>query len=64
MVPTAAIQRNAQGAFVYVVKPDQTVAMRTVSVSTTDGNVAAAISLYSMTFLLMRNLGVLSRRTP
>lgn len=45
MVPTAAIQRNAQGAFVYVVKPDQTVAMRTVSVSTTDGNVAAVEGL-------------------
>ena len=24
LIPTAAIQRNAQGAFVYVVKPDQT----------------------------------------
>jgi multidrug efflux system membrane fusion protein len=45
VVPTAAIQRNAQGAFVYVVKPDQTVAMRTVSVSTTDGNVAAVEGL-------------------
>src|SRR6266850_5552867 len=36
LVPTAAIQRNAQQAFVYVVKPDQTVAMQTVSVGTTD----------------------------
>ena len=41
LVPTAAIQRNGQGAFVYVVQPDQTVAMRTVSVGTTDGNVTA-----------------------
>lgn len=41
LVPTAAIQRNAQGAFVYLVKSDQTAAMRTISVGTTDGNVAA-----------------------
>jgi membrane fusion protein, multidrug efflux system len=41
LVPTAAIQRNAQDSFVYVVKTDQTVAMQTVSVGTTNGNVAA-----------------------
>jgi len=41
LVPNAAIQRNGQGAFVYVVQPDQTVAMRTVSAGTTDGNVTA-----------------------
>jgi len=39
LIPSSAIQRNAQEAFVYVVKPDQTVAMQTVSVGTTDGNV-------------------------
>jgi multidrug efflux system membrane fusion protein len=41
LVPSAAIQRNAQQAFVYVVKPDQTVAMQNVTVGTTDGNVTA-----------------------
>lgn len=41
LVPSAAIQRNAQDAFVYVVQPDQTVAMKTVTVGTTDGNVTA-----------------------
>ncbi len=41
LVPSAAIQRNGQGAFVFVVQPDQTVAMKTVSVGTTDGNVTA-----------------------
>jgi membrane fusion protein, multidrug efflux system len=41
LVPSSAIQRNGQGAFVYVVQPDQTVAMRTVSAGTTDGNVTA-----------------------
>jgi membrane fusion protein, multidrug efflux system len=41
LVPSAAIQRNAQDAFVYVVQADQTVAMKTVTVGTTDGNVSA-----------------------
>lgn len=40
LVPTAAIQRNAQGAFVYVIKSD-IAAMQTVTVGTTDGSVAA-----------------------
>ncbi|MFZ0087558.1 MAG: MdtA/MuxA family multidrug efflux RND transporter periplasmic adaptor subunit [Candidatus Acidiferrales bacterium] len=41
LVPTAAIQRNAQGTFVYIIKSNQTAAMQTVTVGTTDGNVAA-----------------------
>jgi len=41
LVPNAAIQRNAQQAFVYVVKADQTVVMQNVTVGTTDGNVTA-----------------------
>jgi multidrug efflux system membrane fusion protein len=41
LVPSVAIQRNAQDSFVYVVKPDQTVAMQNVSAGTTDGNVTA-----------------------
>jgi membrane fusion protein, multidrug efflux system len=45
LVPTAAIQRNAQGAFVYVIKNNQTAAMQTVTVGTTDGNVAAVQGL-------------------
>jgi multidrug efflux system membrane fusion protein len=45
LIPTAAIQRNGQGAFVYLVNPDQTVAMQTVSVGTTDGNTAAVEGL-------------------
>jgi len=45
LVPTAAIQRNAQDSFVYVVKPDQTVTMQSVSVGTTDGNVTAVTGL-------------------
>ena len=41
LVPTAAIQRNAQGAFVYVVKSNQTAAIQTVTIGTTDGGNAA-----------------------
>ncbi|HXM00461.1 MAG TPA: MdtA/MuxA family multidrug efflux RND transporter periplasmic adaptor subunit [Rhizomicrobium sp.] len=41
LVPAAAVQRGSQGAFVYVVAPDKTVAMRTVTLGATDGtNVA------------------------
>jgi membrane fusion protein, multidrug efflux system len=41
LVPTAAIQRNPQGAFVYVVKSNQTAAMQSVTIGTTDGGTAA-----------------------
>ena len=45
LIPSAAIQRNADSAFVYLVKPDQTVAMQNVSVGTTDGEVTAVEGL-------------------
>jgi multidrug efflux system membrane fusion protein len=38
LVPTAAIQRGPQGAFVYVVKADQTVGVRLVGVGVTQGD--------------------------
>ena len=38
LVPSAAIQRSAQNAFVFVVKPDQTVAMQNVIVGVTNGD--------------------------
>jgi membrane fusion protein, multidrug efflux system len=41
LVPTAAIQRNAQGAYVYVIGSDNTATLHTVTVGTTDGNTAA-----------------------
>jgi multidrug efflux system membrane fusion protein len=40
-VPAAAIQRSARGSLVYVVKPDQTVAARPVTVGVTDGDIVA-----------------------
>ena len=36
-VPSAAIQRGSQGMFVYVVKDDQTVALRPVKLGPADG---------------------------
>ena len=41
LIPTAAIQRNNDVAFVYVVNPDNTVQARNVDVATTNGNTAA-----------------------
>ncbi|MGA2717816.1 MAG: efflux RND transporter periplasmic adaptor subunit [Candidatus Acidiferrales bacterium] len=41
LVPAAAIQRNAQGSFVYVVKPDATAQLRNVKPGVADGNTQA-----------------------
>jgi membrane fusion protein, multidrug efflux system len=41
LVPDAAVQRTSQNTFVYVVKPDQTVTVRQVTVGTTEGNEAS-----------------------
>jgi len=41
LIPAPAIQRSAQGAFVYVIKTDQTASVRTITPGTTDGSVTA-----------------------
>jgi len=41
LVPVTAIQRNPRGDFVYVVKPDNTVEVRKVTIGATQGDVAA-----------------------
>lgn len=41
LIPNPAIQRNAQGAYVYVIKSDQTASMQTITPGTTDGIVTA-----------------------
>jgi multidrug efflux system membrane fusion protein len=38
LLPTAAVQRNAQATYVYVVKADSTVTVRQISVGTTEGD--------------------------
>jgi multidrug efflux system membrane fusion protein len=45
LVPSAAIQRNEQMAYVYMVKPDQTVISQEVEVQTTDGITTAVSGL-------------------
>jgi membrane fusion protein, multidrug efflux system len=40
LLPNNAIQRNDNGAFVYLVQPNQTVALQTITVGTTDGNIS------------------------
>ena len=44
IVPSVAVQRGAKGAFMYVVKDDQTVAVRSVAVGTTQGEDASISS--------------------
>jgi multidrug efflux system membrane fusion protein len=41
LVPNMVIQRNAESAFVYLLKPDQSVAVQTITVGTTDGTASA-----------------------
>jgi membrane fusion protein, multidrug efflux system len=41
LLPTAAIQRNAQGTFIYVISSDNTANLRSVTVGTTDASTAA-----------------------
>ncbi len=45
LVPNAAIQRNAQGPFIYVIKSDQTASMQPVTVGTTDGATSAVTGI-------------------
>jgi multidrug efflux system membrane fusion protein len=40
LLPNNAIQRNDNGAFVYLVQSNQTVALKTITVGTNDGNVS------------------------
>ena len=40
LLPNNAIQRNDSGTFVYLLQSDQTVAVTTITVNTTDGNVS------------------------
>jgi membrane fusion protein, multidrug efflux system len=45
LLNASAIQRNAQSAFVYLIKPDQTAAVQAVTVGTTDGNTSAVTGI-------------------
>jgi multidrug efflux system membrane fusion protein len=41
LVPTPAIQRNGQQAFVYVIKPENTASVQNITLGTTDGAITA-----------------------
>jgi membrane fusion protein, multidrug efflux system len=43
-VPVAAVQQGANGAFVYVIKPDSTVSVTTVKLGVTDGLLEQVVS--------------------
>ena len=45
LIPSGAVQRNGQGAFVYQVNKDQSLSLRTITVGTTDGNTTAVQGL-------------------
>jgi multidrug efflux system membrane fusion protein len=47
LLPNNAIQRNDSGAFVYLLQPNQTVALKTITVGTTNGNVSEVQGLES-----------------
>jgi len=38
LLPNNAIQRNDDGTFVYLLQPNQTVTLKTVTIGTTEGN--------------------------
>jgi multidrug efflux system membrane fusion protein len=38
LVQTAAVQRNSQATYVYLVKPDSTVTVRPITIGTTEGD--------------------------
>lgn len=44
LIPAAALQRGTQGTFVYVVKPDQTVDVRPLTVGVTEGDLVSVDS--------------------
>jgi len=44
LIPVAAVQRGAEGSYVFVVQPDKTVAMRTVTLGTSDATTVAIVS--------------------
>jgi membrane fusion protein, multidrug efflux system len=44
LVPTAAVQRNSQATYVYVVKADSTVTVRPITIGTTEGDNSEVVS--------------------
>ena len=64
LIPTAAIQRNAQGAFVYVIKPDSKASMVPVKPGTIDGNTAAVEGIQAGDTIALTGFDKLQDGTP
>lgn len=60
LIPNQVIQRDSQGAFVYLLKPDQTIATNPVVVKVTDANVSAVEGLEPDTVLVGDNFNKLT----
>jgi len=63
LIPAAAVQRNAQSAFVYVVKSDQTVEMRTIKTDATDVDTIAVEDLQPGETIVTDNFNRLSDKS-
>jgi multidrug efflux system membrane fusion protein len=44
LIPTATVQRNAQATYVWLVKPDSSVTVRTITTGTTEGDTTEVTS--------------------
>jgi multidrug efflux system membrane fusion protein len=55
LTPNQAIQRNAQGAFVYMVSPEKTLSVHPIKVGTTDGNVSEVEGLEPGALIVVDN---------
>ena len=60
LLPNTAIQRNDSGAYVYELQPDHTVAVKTIDVGTTDGNVSEVTGLEPGAMVAANNFNRLS----
>jgi multidrug efflux system membrane fusion protein len=65
LLSNTVIQRNADSAFVYVIKPDKTgtnqiVSMQTLTIGTTDGNVSSVDGIDPGTVVVADNFNKLT----
>ena len=59
-LPSSAIQRNDNGAFVYLLQPNETVAVKPIRVGTTDGNLSEVQGLQAGAVVAADNFNRLS----
>src|SRR5439155_10384957 len=60
LLPNNVIQRNDNGAFVYVVQPNQTVTLKTITVGTTDGDISEVQGLQAGSIVAVDSFNRLS----